>query len=334
MKTLLYSLLLSMALAGPAAAQTNLAGKWQGRLELAPGKTLTVHFVFLAVPGGGYSAVVTSPDSDAIKNVSAKSVEFNDSRLVVDVPALSGGYAGTLRNGVFEGEWSQEGAKLPLSLKPFETPTLTKADIDLLRGEWSGKLNAGVELTIVLRFSTGADGAMRVALDVPEQGVKDWAGKDVTLDDGQFSVELPKPQAKVTGKLKGDQIVGEWNQVGNALPLTLKKGRYVAATSYLNFPAAAREQITGRWSGTLSGLAVAVRFETDAQGRTLGFFDSTQQQLLNIPITEAGLAGTKLNFGMAVGAKFTGELAGGTLTGEWSQPGLPKPLPLVLTREK
>ena len=172
----------------------------------------------------------------------------------------------------------------------------------MLRGEWSGKLTGPrrLEVTIVLRFSTGADGALRAVLDVPEQGVKDWAAKDVTLDDGHFSVELPKARAEVTGVLKGDQIVGQWNQLGNSLPLTLKKGRYVAAANYLDLPAAAREQLKGRWSGTLNGLAVIVRFETDAQGRTLGFFDSTQQNILNIPITEAELAGTKLTFGVGL----------------------------------
>ena len=337
MKTWFLSLLLAAALAAPAAAQTNLAGRWQGRLEVAPGKSLTVQFVFAAAPGGGHTAIVTSPDSDAIKNVAAKSVTYADGKLTVDVPALSGGYTGTLRNGVFEGEWSQEGSKMPLSLKPFETRALTKADIDTLRGEWSGKLNvpgAGVELTIVLRFTPGAGGVLGAALDVPEQGVKDWAGKDVALDEGHFSVDLPKPMAKVTGELKGNRIVGQWIQLGNTVPLTLTKGRYVAPTSYLNIPAAAREQLKGRWGGTLNGLAVVVRFETDAQGRMLGFFDSTQQQLLNIPLTQAELTGTKLTFGMAVGAKYTGELADGKLTGEWSQPGLPKPLPLVLTREK
>lgn len=332
----LFCLLLLSVLAGPAAAQTNLAGKWQGRLEIAPGKALTIQFVFTAAPGGGYSAVVTSPDEGAIRNVSAAKVTFADNKLTIDVPALSGGYAGSLHNGVLEGEWSQEGTKLPLSLKPFETPTLTKADIDALRGEWSGKLTVpgGPELTIVLRFNTGADGALGAVFDVPEQGVKDWEAKNVLLDDGNFSVEMPKPNAKVVGLLKGDQIVGQWNQLGNTLPLTLKKGRYVAAPSYLNFPAAAREQLKGRWTGTLNGLAVAVRFETDAQGRMVGFFDSLQQNLLNLVIKEATLAGTKLTFGLAVGAKYTGELADGKLTGEWNQPGLPKPLPLVLTREK
>jgi hypothetical protein len=335
MKTLVRTLLLWAALADPAAAQTSLAGTWQGRLAVAPGQTLTIHFVIAAKPGGGYSAVVTSPDSGAIRNVPATRVTFTDNLLTLDVPTLSGGYAGILRDGVLKGEWSQEGAKLPLSLRPYETPTLTQADIDVLRGEWFGKLNAdGTELTIVLRFATGTDGALGAVLDVPEQGVKDWPGRNVALDDGHFSVELPRPRAKVTGTLKGDQIVGQWNQLGNSTPLTLKKGKYVAVANYLGLPAAAREQLKGRWSGMLNNLAVTVRFETDAQGRTLGFFDSTQQNLLNISITKAELAGTKLTFVTHGGAQYTGELAGGKLTGEWMQRGLQKPLPLALTREK
>ena len=270
MKTLIRSVLLCLVAGAALSAEpANLAGKWQGRLEAAPGKTLTVQFIFAAATGGGYTAIVTSPDSDAIKNVSAAKVTFADNRLAVDVPALSGGYSGTLRNGVFEGEWSQEGAKLPLSLKPFQAPALTRADIDALRGEWSGKLSVnGAVLTIVLRFTPGADGAMLAALDVPEQGVKDWVASNVTLDDGHFSVEIPKAMAKVSGTFKDNQVVGQWLQVGNSLPLTLKKGKYVAAPNYLDLPAAAAQQLKGRWSGTLNGLAVVVRFETDAQGRT------------------------------------------------------------------
>jgi len=339
MKNFLYSLLQSLmvwvALIGTAAAQTNLAGTWQGSLEAAPGKRIVIHFVIKAAPGGGYSAVVTSPDDGAIKNVPAKSVQFTDNRLTIDVPALSGGYAGTLRNGILEGQWSQEGAKLALTLKPFETPTLTRADIDALRGDWIGKLTGGGgTVTIVLRFSTGADGALRALFDVPEQGGKDMEAKNVMLDDGIFSVELPAAPAKITGTLTDEQIVGEFHQMGASLPLTLKKGKYVPVTSYLDLPAAAREQIKGRWTGTLNGLAVAVRFETDAQGRMLGYFDSIQQQILNLAINSAELAGTKLTFGLTFGARYTGELAGNKLTGEWTQPGLPNPLPLVLTREK
>ena len=241
MKTLFQSIMLSLmswvALAAPAAAQ-NLAGTWQGRLEASPGTTLTIHFVISAKPGGGYSALVTSPDSGAIRNVPATSVTFADSKLTIDVPALSGSYAGTLRNGTFEGEWSQAGSKLPLSLKPLETRALTKADIDVLRGEWSGKFKGqGLEVTIILRFSTAADGALRAMMDVPEQGVKDWEAKDVALDDGFFSVKVPAAERQRSrANSRATRSSGSGTRSGTSTPLTLKKGPYVATPSYVDLP--------------------------------------------------------------------------------------------------
>ena len=349
MKTFFCSLLLPavlVALAGPAAAQTtaptaqtaaqtNLAGTWQGKLEAAPGKTLTIQFVIAAKPGGGYSAVVTSPDEGAIKNVQAANVTLADSKLTLDVPALSGGYTGTLRNGVLEGEWSQEGKKLPLSLKPYAKRALTKAEIDVLRGDWVGTLKPapGIDVPVVFHFDPGADGALRALLDLPGRNVKGLVGGDIALADGDFSVEVPTPHIRVTGVLKGDQIDGQWSDPSITLPVTLKKGRYVTTPVYLDLPAQARDQLKGRWTGTLNGLAVVVSFETDAQGRTVGIFDSTQQ-FMSFPIKEAELAGTKLTFGVSYGAKFTGEVAAGKMTGEWAQGNLPKPLPIVLTREK
>ena len=335
MKRYLHALLLSLALAGTAAAQTNLVGTWQGRLEGEPGKPVAIQFVFKAAPGGGYSAVITSPDEGAIKNVPTTNVKFVDNKLTLEVPTLSGSYAGELKNGALEGQWSQAGTKLPLTLRPYEIPILTKADMDMLRGEWSGTLvGPGGTVTIVLHFGTSADGEVQSTADVPEQGVKGLPAKDIALDDGYFSLAIPPAKARIAGTLKGDQIVGQWNQLGMSIPITLKKGKYAAAPNYLDLPATARDQLKGRWTGTLNGLAVRIRFETDAQGRTQGFFDSLQQNMLNLPIKETTLAGNKLTLALAVGAKFTGELAGDKVSGEWNQPGLPKPLPLVLTREK
>ncbi len=335
MKTFFISLFLAAALTGPADAQTSPAGKWQGKLEVAQGKYMTVQFEIKDAPGGGFTAVMTSPDDGAIKNVRAKSVKFADNKLTIDVPDLSGSYAGTLRNGAFQGEWSQEGSRLPLTLKPWEAPTITQADIDALRGEWSGPFKGqGLEVTIVLRFTTGPDGKLIGVMDVPEQNVNGWPGSDIRLDDGTFHFKQEKAQAVIQGELKGDQIVGQWSQAGITVPLTLKKGKYVAAANYLDFPAAARDLLKGRWSGKLNGTSVLVRFESDAQGRTVGVFENVDHGA-SLPITSGKFEGTKLTFGLAgVGGKFSGDLADGKLTGEWTQLGLSKPLPFTLTREK
>ena len=46
----------------------------------------------------------------------------------------------------------------------------------------------------------------------------------------------------------------------------------------------------------LGPLLLVMRFETDAQGRTLAFLDMPQQNIRNSPITDVELAGTKLTF--------------------------------------
>lgn len=336
MKNFLHALLLVAALASAAPAPTNLAGTWQGRLEVTPGTTIAIQFVIANEAGGEYSAVLNSPDSGAIKNVRAGKVKFADNQLTVDVPQLSGSYAGTLRDGILDGQWAQEGKKLSLSLRPQEKPALARPPIDVLRGEWFGKLTVyAVEATIVLRFSAGKDGAVNAVLDVPEQGVKEWSAEKVALDAGHFSVTVPAAQAQITGEQQGNEIVGQWTQLGNSVPLTLRKGRYVAASTYLDLPAATREQLAGRWTGMLGPLPMTLRFETDSQGRTLGFFDRPQVKIVGAPITEATLVDTQVTIVIAgFGGKYTGELAGDSLKGEWMQLGLPQALPLTLTREK
>lgn len=337
MKKLLCSLalLLWAAFPDPVAAQNSLAGKWQGWMEAAPGKTIGIQFD-IAAAGGGFTVLVTSPDS-GVRNVPATNVKYADNKLSFDVPKLSGGYAGTLRNGELQGNWSQEGSKLPLTLRPESKPTLTQKEIDALRGDWSGTLTAnGLTVTVVLHITAGSGAEpLRATMDVPEQGVKDWEAKNVMLENGHFSVEIPGAMAKIRGSLESDQIVGQWEQMGNTPSLTLKKGKYAPPVRNLALSAAARDKLEGRWSGPLGPLTVIVRFETDAQGRTRGFFDSPNQNLGNIPISNAKLDGTKLTFNIdGFGGKYTGDLAGDTLTGEWIQLGMQAAVPLALTRGK
>jgi hypothetical protein len=333
---LIGALLLSAAFVLPARAQTDVGGVWQGKLEPAPGSALTVQFAITAKPGGGYGAVLTSPDNGAIKDVAAANVTFVDGKLTVDVPRLSGGFSGTLRNGVIEGEWSQEGQKLPLSLRPYVKPTLTKADIERLTGEWVGTMNGGgAELTMVFRLATAADGTFGGVLDIPGRRMG-LAVTDVVLDNGEFAAKAAVP-GEFKGKLSGDEIVGQWtqpNMAGASLPLTVRKGKYVAPTYELDLPPAAREQLVGSWRGTLGPLELIVRFVTDAQGKTRGYLDVPAQGARDLPITAASLAGSKVSFRIAViGADYAGDLAGGKITGEWKQPGMPNPAPLALQRE-
>ncbi|MEJ0009013.1 MAG: hypothetical protein WDM77_22265 [Steroidobacteraceae bacterium] len=51
-----------------------LAGVWQGRLQVDPKTAMTVQFTFSKKPDGTYSAVLSSPDNSGISNVAVSSV--------------------------------------------------------------------------------------------------------------------------------------------------------------------------------------------------------------------------------------------------------------------
>ena len=129
------------ALAGPAAAQTDLAGTWQGRLEVAPGKTLAIQFVITAQPGGGTAAVVTSPDSGAIKNVprDERHVRGQQARPST-CPHCPAATPAPCATAFSRASGRRKAQSCRSTLRPYETPTLTQADIDALRGEWFGKI--------------------------------------------------------------------------------------------------------------------------------------------------------------------------------------------------
>ena len=75
---------------------------------------------------GSYEVVLNSPEQGAIKDIKASSVSYDSGILKLDVTDLSGSYEGILKDGKFEGNWKQEGTLIPLNLKPYEKPVLSK----------------------------------------------------------------------------------------------------------------------------------------------------------------------------------------------------------------
>ncbi len=109
--SLRWLLALGLLSAGSVLAQTELTGDWRGKLAVDATTSLPVQFTFAKKPDGSYSAVLNSLENENIKNVAASAVSWKDGALKVDVPALSGAYAGALKDDHFEGQWSQTGSK-------------------------------------------------------------------------------------------------------------------------------------------------------------------------------------------------------------------------------
>jgi hypothetical protein len=90
--------------------------------------------------------------------------------------------------------------------------------------------------------------------------------------------------------------------------------------------------INGKWQGKLEmtppanaqnptpkkvSLNIALRFVTDKNGQYIGFLDSPDEKLKDIPMTEAKLENGELTAQFGPIRQYKGKLAGNALTGEW-----------------
>jgi hypothetical protein len=347
------ALVLTALLSGTssAAAPPDLTGVWQGKLAVDAKTSLAVQFTFTKAANGTYTAVLNSPDNAEIKNTAVTGVTWDGNNLKLQVPSLSGSYAGTLKNGKIGGQWTQPGSALALELAPFQKPVITASTMQALQGNWSGVLTvaAGITQNVVFTFKQAADGGLEGTFNIPDQGFSAPMAS-VAFTNGELSLKVPRANnLDYKGKVAANQITGRVVAPNNpsmpaeGLPLNMQRGEYKPKVATLKLSAESFAALKGKWQGTLevqnpqtgtkASLPMVLRFETNDKGEYLGYVDSPTQGAKGLAVTEASLAGGKLAIKIdAVKGEFAGTLSGNTLTGEWAQPAAGVKAPLTLTR--
>lgn len=350
MKTFLQ-LLVWMLLAAAGGAYgaepgSELTGQWRGALAVDAKTSLTIQLDIAKRPDGVYLITLDSPDNGAIKNTPASKVSVDGGKLSFEVPSLSGAYAGTVKAGSIAGEWKQPTGALPLTFTPYKAPQLSKAAIDTLKGGWVGTAQLpGVTLAMVMNFRLDDKGGLAGTLRSPDQGGGEAAMTNVEFKDNLLTARVPVGFADITLKLDGDTFTGKIKQPNgppDGLNLTLKRGEYVAPVFPLNASDETRTALAGKWSGLITPPAgapgpgtprpVTVTFRRNDKNQFVGAIEFGGPAKQEFAVQDLLLNGTKLMLKAGPGGamQYNADLAGKTLTGEWSVG--PNKLPLVLTR--
>ena len=309
-----------------AFAETDLAGDWRGKLAVDANTSLPVQFMFTRKPDGSYAAVLNSLDNSFIKNVAASSVSWKDGTLKVEVPVLSGSYAGTLKGDHFEGEWNQVGSKaIPLALG--RLPPASRADLDALTGSWQGTLPGPAKPTIVFEFKQDAKGSLTGGLSVPEQGALGVPLANLEVGPGTIAFKIPQIGGEYKATFSGASMTGSFKQGGQpqtGVPLNLTKTNI--ATEQRGIGGDAFTLLYGNWKGRVSKFDVVLHFTVNGM-QQVAFLDVPQQNAMDIPVTSATVTGKRVVLEVAaLGVEFSGDLAGKTLTGQWVQKGETTPV--------
>ena len=202
---------------------------------------------------------------------------------------------------------------------------------------WEGKLKIGTGQTvrIVFHVEKAAGGALKATFDSPDQGASGLKVDTATIDEEKVVFDMTGLASKFSGKLNKEktEAVGNWEQGGAALPLTLVKK---AKASPDPDAIVGKEQL---WEGKLAvgaglSLRLVVHVGKNAAGKLVATMDSPDQGSKGIKASSVTTDAETLKFEIkAIGGKFEGKLSkdGKEATGTWTQGGGTIPLTLRKT---
>jgi len=211
-------------------AQAQIAGDWLGTLN-AGGAQLRLALHIAAAQDGNLTATLDSIDQGA-RGIPVSSILLKGTAFSMTVDAVHGTYEGTVNKDATEidGTWSQ-GQSLTLNFKrapampaPAAAKPVAPSDID---GAWTGTLDAGaMQLHIILKIANAQDG-LTVQMQSPDQSPVWLPASAVTRNGSALTIIFQGIGAKFAGAINPglDTIDGTFNQMGNAIPLVLKKGK-------------------------------------------------------------------------------------------------------------
>jgi len=124
-----------------------------------------------------------------------------------------------------------------------------------LDGRWQGAIEIqGIALTIEVTFTTAPQG-LAANIDIPQQGAKSLALRNVSFVPPKVHFELPAGAglAIFEGALKDNTITGTFQQGTAAGTFTIKRGAAAAAPPAENLPYATDEVVIKNGDDTLGG---------------------------------------------------------------------------------
>ena len=207
-----------------AAQPTDIAGDWQGTLQVAADQIhLTLHIT--SAEHDTLTATIDSAEQGA-RGVKVTSIDFKDSRLPFAIDSIHGTYDGALNasTGAVDGIWSQ-GQPTPVTFVRIVKSRGNGTRPSELNGLWQGIMQVGgYAMHIVFHITTNSQG-LAATMDSPDQGATGVEVVNVRRDGDTLTMQLPNIGAKYQGTIAKDLSVidGGFTQGGASLPLSLKR---------------------------------------------------------------------------------------------------------------
>ena len=331
----------------------DISGYWLGKITVN-GITLTLGIDITKVADGRLAATFDSLDQ-GVRDIPVPEITYSNGNLNLGMKALAASYEGKIDSTgrQIAGTWTQLRMNTPLvwerSQKP-AAPDTTAVDKNYepragseIQGLWKGTLSLGqAQMRLVFKIAESPDGKFSGVMDSVDQGARNFPFSAITYVKPTLDIELQQIAGNFNGKLEADgrEIVGDWEQGGRVMPLTLTRanaGEFAPSTDASVYEWKNESEPQGIWSGALTvqgtTLRLTMKVARGSDGKLSGSMDSIDQGARDLPMNIITFEdGTMHMEWQALRASFHGELSDGKLVGHWRQGGVG--FPLTLERKK
>jgi pimeloyl-ACP methyl ester carboxylesterase len=213
----------------------SVAGVWEGKLKLPTNKEIRLILKIEKGEKDAHKLVLDSPD-EGLFDLALDPAEVKGDGIKLGIKLSRATIEGTLNaDGTAIESTFKQGVSLPLKFARIDPANAPKAPVVVvpaeLEGMWEGplKVQAGMEIRLVLNVSKKTDGSFGAALDSPDQNASGLPITMLEFKEGVLKFESKPLRATFEGKLNAEKnsFEGTFTQ-GRKFPLTLKKTDKVA----------------------------------------------------------------------------------------------------------
>ena len=251
-------------------------------------------------------------------------------------------YLGVLSGDRIEGQLTQAGTTIPLSLNrgKYVNPyalNLSTDEMSRLNGEWHGEINfPDGPLLVFLRFGNNSAGEFIGLADAPYHTDFNLPVTDVSLDNEKLEFQITRLAMTFNGKLEENEISGTSSMRIRKLPvgnfrLTMEKGHYEVPDYSCNLPDDAADKLLGTWEGRISppGRTMSNIFHAEkrADGKVYCFYDNPDIGIYGQIMVNQSWEDGRMSFNTIYprDAEFKANLSDNRITGNWYKGGIRVP---------
>jgi hypothetical protein len=219
-----------LACAGALSAQSDMRGHWSGTITMPQG-SLGME-VDLDKTANGWIGSISIP-MQGVTGIPLEQISFANRQGSFHLKGAPGdpSFSGTLSadGKTLDGNFSQGPTSLPLKLTlageaKVEVPKASSPVAAAFVGSWEGTIQSGPGLRVVLTISNGKDGAEAKMVSV-DQGYAQIPVTSLTQSGTKLSLKVNLVGGGYEAEINaaGTELNGTWTQMGNGVPLQLKK---------------------------------------------------------------------------------------------------------------